>query len=79
MHGTTVTLRVNWVGEGETSRDVFTFHLGPPMVPEAILNEYEITFVRQATATGTFNVPLGTADHAVLGTDRNGAICVKCP
>ena len=76
---TFVDLSVKLVGVGETSRDVFTFHLGPPIVPEAVLNEHEITFVRQATATGTFNVPLGTADHAALGTDRNGAICVKCP
>jgi hypothetical protein len=80
---TFVDLSVKWVGLGETSRDVFTFHLGPPIVPEAVLNEYEITFVRQATATaeeGTFGYEdLGDADQAVLGTDRNGEICVKCP
>jgi hypothetical protein len=81
---TYVDLSVKWVGVGETSRDVFTFHLGPPVVPEAVLNEYEIKFLRQATATaqpGTFgyeNPGLGTTDQAVLGTDRNGLMCVTC-
>jgi hypothetical protein len=80
-----VDLSVKWVGVGETSRDPFTFHLGPPTVPEAVLNECEITFLRQATATaeeGTFgyqNPGLGDTDQAVLGTDKSGFICVKCP
>jgi len=80
---TFVDLSVKWDGEGDTSRDVFTFHLGPPTVPEAVLNEYEIRFVRQAKATaadGTFgyNPGLGDTHQAVLGTDNNGLICVKC-
>jgi hypothetical protein len=62
---------------------MLTVHLGPPSVPEAVLNEYQVRFVRQATATaepGTFGYDLGDTDQAVLGTDRNGIICGgKCP
>jgi hypothetical protein len=75
---TTVTMSVKWVGVGETSRDVSQFHSGPP-ISDLVQNTHNITFVRQATATGTFNGDnLRTADQAALGTVTTGELCVGC-
>jgi hypothetical protein len=73
---TTVSLSVNWVGVGETSRERLVDHM--PFLPEGVLNLHQVMFTREATTTGTFNVPLGTADDADLGTERFGEICAKC-
>lgn len=71
----TVTLNIDWVGFGQTFRDVSTFHSGPPDNPEIIFNEHDIVFVREATATGTFNSEvLDASTQALLGSINIGAI-----
>jgi hypothetical protein len=77
---TTVSLSATWVGTGETSRDVTTFHDGPPASPDLVVNSHGIDVWREATATGSFNdQKLGTTNQAVLGGQKNGSVCVNCP
>ena len=76
---TTVTLNIDWVGFGQTFRDVSTFHSGPPDNPEIVFNEHDIVFVREATATGTFNSEvLGASTQALLGSINIGQHCAGC-
>jgi hypothetical protein len=77
---TRVVLEIDWIGVGEITRDVSTFHIGPPMLPDQVVNAHDIVFAREATATGKFNSQeLGASDLAFLGTANSGFLCVDCP
>jgi hypothetical protein len=66
-----VDLSAKWVGTGEISRDTEAFHIGPPTFP-FVNNNLSVSFVRKATATGSYDgIPsLGTADSAFLGDNK---------
>ncbi len=74
----TVSLNATWVGTGEISRDVDAFHLGPPTFP-VVSNSLDIRFVREATATGSFNgLELDTTHQASFGDNHGVTVCVNC-